>query len=374
MERYFRVPNYSSAPSLTIEEAQDALLSSLRKIIDSYPPVEHPHIGFSGFYYGPTSICFLLLSLSNLYPELRIHSKSLVEWSSAYLAISANHFHRTSVDGSHCDVANERLTTLALMAVLEDNEQRVQELCEQVANLLEEDDNTSCEWLYGFAGLLYLLRFCRHYLPQTANVIDSAIRDVVNFIMSHQPWRWHGSDYIGAVHGTIGILTQLVLSMPSAKDLLRQLTPILSRLLELQLPSNNFPTRESSTRDELVQFCHGAPGFVTSLHTLQPFFPSLESKISSAIAKAERCILERGVLTKSPCICHGIYGNAMSLPRGDMLKFLKFNFPVFTSQKDESRDERYGLFTGEGGRAWAMAVAENESIFKFGKILGYNDL
>lgn len=36
----------------------------------------------------------------------------------------------------------------------------------------------------------------------------------------------------------------------------------IDNLLSLQFPSGNFPSSlESGTRDRLVQWCHGAPGF-----------------------------------------------------------------------------------------------------------------
>jgi hypothetical protein len=374
MQRNFTVSNYSNLPALTAEEAEAALNSSLEDIITSYPPTPSRRPKLSGFFYGPTSVSFLLFSLSQYYWNSRIQSKSLLDWAKAYLDLSLTHVHRSTVDPSHCGVANERLTTLAMTAVLYQDGEAVEQICRYLPAVLVEDDDISCEWLYGLSGFLYLLRMCKYHVPDCEKMVKVATRDIVDFILSHQPWLWHGMDYVGAAHGAIGIITQLVLSEPS-EELLRHLTPTVSRILQLQLSSGNFSSSARSSWDELVQFCHGAPGFLISLRTLLPFFPSLRAQILSVIVRCERCIIERGVLCKMPCLCHGVYGNALSLPRQDMLKFLKLTCPMgLPWDESEDLDTKYGLFTGEGGRAWAMAVAKRDNPFEFGRIVGYNDI
>ena len=126
----------------------------------------------------------------------------------------------------------------------------------------------------------------------------------------------------------MGIITQLVLSSESSSWLIDHLIPVLSSILiNLRLSWGNFPTRAHSQRDDLIHFCHGALQFPVSLRTLVSPFPSLCSQILSAIAHAERCVLERRVLRKTLCLCHGVYGNTLSLPRGQLLKFLKITCP-----------------------------------------------
>ena len=90
---------------------------------------------------------------------------------------------------------------------------------------------------------------------------------------------------------------------------------MLEHLLDEQLPGGNWPASEiissGQTSKELVQFCHGAPGFVASLLPLRQYFPKLESRIDEAVAKARNCIWREGLLTKEPNICYGIFGNAL---------------------------------------------------------------
>ena len=98
--------------------------------------------------------------------------------------------------------------------------------------------------------------------------------------------------------GTIGTRTQIALSSPFPNHL-HKLSHILQNLLETQLPSGNFPSSlDSSHKDILVQFCHGAPGFIISFYSLLPHFPELTKPLQSAIQKAEKCVLERGILTE----------------------------------------------------------------------------
>ena len=79
----------------------------------------------------------------------------------------------------------------------------------------------------------------------------------------------------------------------------------LAVLLTYQYDSGNWPSSLPPERDRLVQVCHGAPGIVISLLSIKQYFPNLEEKIDKAIAKGRQCILERGLCTKDPCICHG---------------------------------------------------------------------
>ena len=371
-DRYFANNHHSDLPALTTQEAYSELLQSLDRILHDYPATSSSwRPTFSGFYAGPTSISFLFFSLSNLFPDLIIQTKSLRQWSEAYLRISLSFRHREP-DPNNCGIANEKLCSLALLAVLDNDESAVQELCNHVSNLLAHEGQRSFEWLYGLSGLLYLLRLCLSLLPQTSTLVEPAIHETISCIINQpQPWKWHGKEYLGAVHGTIGICTQIVLSSPFPEHL-QKLSHILQNLLETQLPSGNFPSsRDSSHKDILVQFCHGAPGFIISFYSLLPHFPELTKPLQSAIQKAEKCVLERGILTKNPCLCHGVYGNALALGEVDMSKFLKLCCEGGLTWDGNEDDENFGLFTGQAGRSWAMAIAAKRMK---GIMLGYNDL
>jgi hypothetical protein len=146
-------------------------------------------------------------------------------------------------------------------------------------------------------------------------------------------------------------------------------------LLDHQFPSGNFPSSLPAGSDRLVQFCHGGPGFVISLLSLLPYFPEIAEKINEAISNAQSDIWQRGLLTKEPCLCHGIAGNALAFDQDDQfLHFLSFmgsrRLEALTGDLANDSDKA-SLYTGEAGRAFCWAVAD-KSLPK--TCIGYNDL
>jgi len=229
------------------------------------------------------------------------------------------------------------------------------------------------EWLYGRAGLLYFLRMLRHWVPQTADKVSVTIKHIIEHIIAQAPWSWHGKDYLGAAHGDIGIITQIILSDPTYEPALE---PRLSYLLNLQDETGNWSSAASSTHSDLVQFCHGAPGFVISLVALRPHFPNLQPRIDSAIERARRCILEKGLLVKEPSLCHGITGNALALASPQLENFMAYTTAGIIEEfleegKYKASDDPFGMFCGEAGRAWGWLVADGHT--ELG-LIGYTDV
>jgi len=285
----------------------------------------------------------------------------------------------------------------AITAIVDRDARVVDQVCsdtvvEEIMKEGPEDEGGGVdEWLYGRAGFLYLLRVFKYWFvtvgeDKTASasvrkVLDDTSRKVIERILiTPRPWTIWGSPYIGAAHGAIGIITQIVLADPRYAP---KLEGELWELLALQLESGNWPTQfgknpESSSSDRLVQFCHGAPGFVTSLMAIKGCFSDakLRIKIDEAIERGRTCIWERGLLTKDPNLCHGIAGNALAFEIYDerfshFVSFLKrqnveegFERGIFTQS-----DSPLGLLCGEAGRAWVWAVAEKRMERRF---LGYD--
>ena len=199
--------------------------------------------------------------------------------------------------------------------------------------------------------------------------------DVVEAILkSPRPWKWHGKSYVGAVHGLIGIITQVTLTDPERYA--RAVEADLSVLLTYQYDTGNWPSSLPPGRDKLVQVCHGAPGVVNSLQSIREHFPKLQSRIDVAVRKGRECILDRGLITKEPCLCHGISGNALALDDEHCQHFLTYTtgHEMKGLEKDglvEKSDNPEGLWCGEAGRAWAWAVMD-KGLPK--RLLGYNDI
>jgi lantibiotic modifying enzyme len=177
--------------------------------------------------------------------------------------------------------------------------------CDYSAEVI--DPETENELFYGRAGYLYLLRLVKASFtddPKTLRLINDTQDDVIDAILdSPRPWRWQGKVYIGAVHGAIGIITQVVLCNP--QKYAPKLETELAVLLTYQYESGNFPDIVPVQKDRLVQVCHGAPGVIVSLNSIKQHFPALAEKIDKSIAKGREAIWERGLLTKEPCLCHG---------------------------------------------------------------------
>lgn len=140
-------------------------------------------------------------------------------------------------------------------------------------------------------------------------MVENSIQAFIRAILAGgQDWKWHGRRYLGAIHGDVGIVTQLILTSPS---LARELEQRLAQLLDLQLRSGNWASSADCGSNPLVQICHGAPGFIMSLVAIRKHFPSLQQKIDGATEKARQCVWQEGLLVKEPSICHGVFGNAL---------------------------------------------------------------
>ena len=180
----------------------------------------------------------------------------------------------------------------------------------------------------------------------------------------------------GAVHGRIGIITQVLLCDPS-KASHPVLLESLNECLKLQTQDGNWPSSMESGQNHLVQFCHGAPGFVISLKAIQQYFPSeLQEKIGIACKLAEKCIVEKGLLRKEPNLCHGTTGNALALPSPRREHFMMYTTAATIMEGKKSGsyfegDDPYGLFCGEAGRAWGWALLESNSDKR---MIGYTDV
>ncbi|CAH2074000.1 unnamed protein product, partial [Iphiclides podalirius] len=181
------------------------------------------------------------------------------------------------------------------------------------------------ELLYGAAGYLYSLLFVKSNIGE--NIIPSKnIEKVIDHILtsgklfsaqvkSNSPllWQWHDKIYLGAAHGVGGILYLLLQarSYINQQDIETLIKPTLDWLAHKQLPSGNFPSSlGSSSGDRLVQWCHGAPGFVHLFVLAHQIFK--DDKYLQIAIKCGNVIWERGLCTKGYSICHGVSGNAYS--------------------------------------------------------------
>ena len=276
----------------------------------------------------------------------------------------------------HCGIGNDILTLLALGAASSKDRDMARDLCDYVDTVCEED--ASNEWLFGRSGYLYLLRLVRASFEddeEIRSLIQDTEEDVIDAILtSPRPFKWRGKAYAGAAHGIIGIITQVVLTSPRYAP---QLEAELGALLSYQADDGNWPSSIPPTTVSKIHFCHGATGVVTSLDSIKHHFPNLRQRIETSLQQARKLIWDKGLLTKEPCLCHGISGNALALGRDDWVEhFLSYTTRSEISAMDkdgmmEKSDEPAALWTGEAGRSWAWAVVDKGLPKRF---LGYNDI
>ncbi|KAE9381869.1 hypothetical protein N431DRAFT_425458 [Stipitochalara longipes BDJ] len=367
------LPNESTT-LLRVDDPREYLIQSTTRIIRECPP-KLPWASlfrgqiYRGLFVGPTSIAYLFLSLSVKHPDLEIEGKRPAEWCKAYLELGQGSVPLVS-EKKTCGITNEYLASNALKACIYQSESHAEKVLDALRYL--EEDPTYCEWMNGRAGGLYLLRLISRWLPHMTAKINQVVTSLIEAILPEQPWVWSGRQYLGTVHGEIGILTQVILSDPSYAP---KLEAKLLSLLNLQGVEGNWPVIEGKEIG-LVQFCHGAPGFVCSLLAIRPHFPALNEQIDAAIALGRKITWERGLLTKEPNFCHGIHGNALALNAVQREHFLSIATPEKikqgiadgTFEKDEMP---YGMLWGEAGRAWVwMEVWDREE----GRLPMYSDV
>ncbi|OAA56288.1 Lanthionine synthetase C-like protein [Niveomyces insectorum RCEF 264] len=339
---------------LRVDNPRACLIESVSRLVRDCPPAlpwASPSSGsiYRGLFKGPTSIAYLFWILSTKHADLEIVGKQPLDWCKAYLALGQDAVPPLLDTG--CGVSNEYLAFNALNACVYQDEGSAFRVLDAVRGL--ETDPSYCEWLKGRAGALYLLRVMRRYLPHVSAAIDPVVTSLIETVLAQQPWVWNSRQYLGTVHGEIGIVTQIVLSDASYAP---QLENKLLALLQLQDAEGNWPVIEG--RDVgLVQFCHGAPGFVVSLLVIRPSFPTLHEEIDAAIALGRKLIWERGLLTKEPNICHGIVGNALALDFREREHLLSLATPDrvkegVASGVFEKDGDPFGMLWGEAGRAW----------------------
>ena len=377
----------TAPPFLKVPNPRVHLLQALTKIVTECPP-ENPwklliagvRPGVRGLFVGPTSIAYLFLTLTRTHPDLVILNETPRYWCEAYLACGQDSkpfdTEEDNPESHILGIANEFLAYHPVKAAITQDTGEVDIMLEALANA--KVDKALNEYFKGRAGALFLLRFVRHWLPASTSKVNAAMKSLIEVALENSnPWTFRGNRYIGAVHGDIGIITQIVLCDPSYAP---RLEDRLSALLDLQTESGNWPIHDPASGSrvwELNHFCHGAPGFIPSLIALRPYFPNLQSCIDNVIARGRQYVWEKGILTKRPCLCHGTTGNALVLEEGERREHFMALTAEEVMQKSTTEglytdqyDEPWGLLWGEAGRAWGwMALDTGDRGFP-----GYTDV
>ncbi|KAH9475889.1 LanC-like protein GCL2 [Psilocybe cubensis] len=300
----------------------------------------------------------------------------------------------------------------------------------------EKEDG--CEVLYGRAGLLYALLYLRnsisgkphHEIASLENLTsDSNLARLVDSIMSRgkhgafslasefrmddQPqlpplmWTWHRKRYLGGAHA--GIL-QILLACPGSiiQKHLSEILGTIRWLITCQDEAGNWPSkcptqRGVSSENELVQWCHGAPGVIILLSTTLRVLHDHEGfaadgvrdDIVRSIQQGARFVYKHGLLRKGVGLCHGVAGSVYALlaasdaldsssnkrffAKAAHLAFLAtLREDLTTSKEMLIPDHPWSLYEGIAGACCAYAevlsrLDSNDSRRSVSGFPGYND-
>ncbi|XP_015373610.1 PREDICTED: lanC-like protein 3 homolog [Diuraphis noxia] len=181
-------------------------------------------------------------------------------------------------------------------------------------------------------------------------------------------YSYYNTEYLGAAHGLCTIL-QVLISFPCfiEKDqkIMEDIKRSIDILISFQTTSGNFPcamdelnSRKRPEKDELVHWCHGAPGVIYLLAKAYLVFK--EPTYLECCLKCGDLVWTKGLLKKGPGLCHGIAGNGyvfLLLYRltGDKkhlnraIEFGKFIFTDECIQGSRRPDNLYSLYEGLAG-------------------------
>ncbi|KAL5009687.1 hypothetical protein ScPMuIL_011992 [Solemya velum] len=198
-------------------------------------------------------------------------------------------------------------------------------------------------------------------------------------------YAYYGTEYLGAAHGLCSIL-QMLLSFPeflksdpSAEQDIKQSVDF---LLSLEQPNFNYPPamddvvdrNRRSENDELVHWCHGAPGIVYLFARAYKVWG--DEKYLQASLRCGDIVWQKGLLRKGPGICHGVAGSGyvfLLLFRltGDQkhlhraLKFAEFLFTPEFQHAARTPDSPYSLYEGWAGTLCFLADLLNPEKAQF---------
>ncbi|WAR07557.1 LANC3-like protein [Mya arenaria] len=185
-------------------------------------------------------------------------------------------------------------------------------------------------------------------------------------------YAYYNTEYLGAAHGLSSIL-QMLLCFPSfvksSPDTEALLKSGVDFLLSLEQENGNFPPAMDEVKsrrpdkEELVHWCHGAPGVVYLLARAYRVWGDV--KYLEACLRCGELTWKRGLLKKGPGICHGVAGSGyvfLLLYRltGDekhLYRALKFAEFLFSHEFQGARipDSPYSLYEGWAGTVCFLA-------------------
>jgi len=178
-------------------------------------------------------------------------------------------------------------------------------------------------WLNNVIGIQVIAKETLHAL------CDAMVESGSEYSRRHRSpctlmYAYHGTEYLGAAHGLCSIL-QMILTVPdyfqqTSESNKKSIIDSIDFLLGIQSQSTfNFacamdeidPRNRGSNRrhpdDELVHWCHGAPGTVYLM--AKAYKVTGDRRYLESALRCGDCVWKSGLLKKGPGICHGVAGS-----------------------------------------------------------------
>lgn len=245
---------------------------------------------------------------------------------------------------------------------------------------------TGCLWLQDKLGYQVLSEEKVFHL---CDIIVQGGRKFSRRCFSKSPlmYAYYETQYLGAAHGLTGIL-QLLMSVPNYfqhnPEAEKDVKASVAFLLSVQSVEGNFPCSMGELKDprhhneELVHWCHGAPGTVYLLARAHLLWGG--EIYMTALVKAANLIWKKGLLKKGPGLCHGISGTGyvflmMYRLTGDIMYFnraLKCSEFMYQDQFKSARtpDCPFSLYEGWSGTACFLTdlLFPDQAAFPFSEV------
>jgi len=358
--RYFEhnFPTDTAPHGPELFEVIDTAISEIEKRLIEHMEMQisssRSDSGDKGIYSGDLGIIYAFYALGN--PEWHKLLK---------LCISGGHNHRVTF-----------LQSTMLASILRGNIEQVTGYADRVLRL----DPSDCELLYGRAGCLHGLLFAKQRFPEwkqldtyIANLAKEIIQAGSDSSRDYLMWKWHGKEYLGAIHGVAGILFILLLC---GEDLLLKIDEdILGRIHQtikfcmqhFRFEGGNIMSSTENDHDQLVHFCHGATGWIPLLSKMARLEYAESSYYLHLLDEIGGVVWQRGLIAnKGPGICHGIGGSICGLidifaSTGDVKWLHRAQwFSLYLSQNwkrlNPLADRPYSLFEGMCGAFYSLST------------------
>lgn len=221
------------------------------------------------------------------------------------------------------------------------------------------------ELLWGMPGTMLAAVFLaeRELYARQAEQLLGALQDTPHGPLCVQELYGEHRLYLGPAHGFAGQMLALLRGWQWLDDVQRERVGAAAmRTLRLNARETddgvNWPAGAEADAPMLVQWCHGAPGMITSFADAPFVSPELER----LLVRAGELVWHAGPLAKGPNLCHGTAGNGYAF-----LKLYKLTgeprwleraraFAMTAIEQCRHARRRYGqgrysLWTGDAGVA-----------------------